>query len=387
MKLAFKSAFRFLFSNKGQTILIALGIAVGVSVQIFIGSLIQGLQKSLIDTTVGSSPHVTLIPDGDNKTIDKWEDIIEKLRPVAKSINVASPTASFPGFVEINGNTEPILLRGFVISKADEIYKVKKMLYEGKLPEEANQVIIGRDLKDSMKIKIGDNINILTPFSKKQEMKVCGYFDLKVSSINQSWIISDLYTVQELFEANNGITAIEIQVEDVFKADEVAEKISGELTVFKNIRVTNWKDQNQQLLSGLQGQSISSIMIQVFVLISVLLGIASVLAISVLQKSRQIGILKAMGVKDSVSSMIFLLQGLILGVIGGILGIAMGLLLAYSFEAFAVKPDGEPVVALYINYSFIGISAGIAILSATLAALFPAIKSSKLTPVEVIRNG
>lgn len=128
-------------------------------------------------------------------------------------------------------------------------------------------------------------------------------------------------------------------------------------------------------------------MIQVFVLLAVLLGITSVLAISVVQKSKQLGILKAMGIKDSTASLIFLFQGLILGVIGAIVGTGLGLSLTYIFSNFVLNPDGTPLVPFYLDYGFIAISIVIAILASTLAAFVPARKSSKLTTIEVIKNG
>ena len=128
-------------------------------------------------------------------------------------------------------------------------------------------------------------------------------------------------------------------------------------------------------------------MIQVFVLLAVLLGITSVLAISVVQKSKQLGILKAMGIKDKDASLIFLLQGLILGVIGAILGTALGLGLTFVFSNFVKNPDGTPLVPFYLDYTFILISVIIAIVASTIAAFVPARKSSKLNPIEVIKNG
>lgn len=154
-----------------------------------------------------------------------------------------------------------------------------------------------------------------------------------------------------------------------------------------SLKVENWKDLNASLLSGLNGQSISSLMIQVFVLVSVVLGIASVLAISVAQKSRQLGILKAMGIRDRIASLIFLLQGFILGIFGAILGVGFGLGLAVAFTKFALNPDGTPVIDLFIDPQFIAISALVALAAATLAALIPARSSSRLEPIEVIRNG
>lgn len=153
------------------------------------------------------------------------------------------------------------------------------------------------------------------------------------------------------------------------------------------MKIENWKSQNEELLSGLKGQSSSSIMIQVFVLISVVLGIASVLAITVLQKSKQIGILKAMGLKDKTASLIFLSEGFILGLFGAFIGVGLGIGLSFSFTKFALNPDGTPVVPLYIDYKFIALSGFIALASATFAALIPAGKSSKLNPIEVIKNG
>jgi len=209
-------------------------------------------------------------------------------------------------------------------------------------------------------------------------------FDLSVASLNKSWVITTLGTAQSMFSMGDKVTGIDMQVDDVFAADTLGTSIRGILG--SDLKVDNWKDQNAQLLSGLSGQSVSSLMIQVFVMISVLLGIASILAITVVQKSKQIGILKAMGIKDSTASLIFLFQGLLLGIGGAILGVILGLLLAFVFTKFALNPDGTPVVPLYVDYRFIAISALIAVGASTLAALIPARKSSKLDPIEVIRN-
>ena len=155
----------------------------------------------------------------------------------------------------------------------------------------------------------------------------------------------------------------------------------------REIRERNWKEQNEQLLSGLTGQSVSSYMIQVFVLLAVLLGIASVLAISVVQKSKQLGILKAMGIKDRTASLIFLFQGFMLGVIGSLLGIGLGIGLSYAFSVFVKNPDGTALVPFFLDIQFIVISFVIAVIATTVAAFIPAKNSSKLNPIEVIKNG
>jgi lipoprotein-releasing system permease protein len=384
MKLAFKIAWRFLSSNKGQTILITLGIGIGVSVQVFIGSLISGLQKDLVNTTIGSSSQITIKSEKREDGISDYQSIIDKILNSGVSLTAISPACDASGFIKNGEETFPVLMRGFNLEASDDIYKFNNALIEGALPS-TNEIILGKELMDEAKLSVGDKIEILTPLGKTKEVIISGKYDLKVSSLNRSWGIANLELVQDIFDYPNEVTSIEMQVEDVFSADVTSNSITS--LVPSNLKVENWKAQNESLLSGLNGQSISSLMIQIFVLVSVILGIASVLAISVLQKSKQLGILKAMGIKNRIASLIFLFQGLILGVFGAILGVGLGLGLAVAFTKFAVKADGTPVITLFIDPKFVVISGIIAIFSATIASLIPASRSSKLDPMEVIKNG
>lgn len=385
MKLAFQIATRFLKSSKGQTILIALGIAIGVSVQIFIGSLIQGLQKSLVDTTIGNQPQITLTSNNEEKLIADYKEIADRISENEEEVINLSVAADGPALISKNEETYSILLRGFNIDEADSIFNIKESLVEGTLPDSEGEVLIGVDLKEEADISIGDEIELLANFGDTSTVTVTGFFNLGVASLNKSWTITNLETAQNVFSYDDQVTSINMQLKDVFLADTVADSIK-ERETSETLVVDNWKAQNEDLLSGLNGQSVSSIMIQVFVMISVLLGIASILAITVVQKSKQIGILKAMGIKDKDSSLIFLFQGLLLGVLGAILGVALGLLLAFTFTKFALNPDGTPVVPLFIDPVFITFSAVIAVAASVIAALIPARNSSKLSPIEVIRN-
>lgn len=384
MSLAFSIALRFLKSSKGQTLLIALGIAIGVSVQIFIGSLIQGLQIDLVDTTIGRQPQVTLASNTDDKLIENYQPILDDVAANYPGVKHVSPAADGPALFTIDEENYSVLVRGLSFEQADGIYQIASSLKEGSLPVQGDEVMIGLDLAKETGLAIGDTVEVLVGSPEKSTMKITGLFDLGVSSLNKSWVLTTLATAQNLFDYGDRLIGIEMQVEDVFAADTIAQSIQKNQR--ETIETENWKDQNASLLSGLNGQSVSSLMIQVFVMISVLLGIASVLAITVVQKSRQIGILKAMGIQDGSASRIFLFQGLMLGLAGAILGILLGLGLAYAFTRFAVNPDGTPVVPLFIDPRFIALSAGFAVLVSTLAALIPARKSSQLNPIEVIRN-
>jgi lipoprotein-releasing system permease protein len=385
MRLSFDIALRFLKSGKGQTLLIALGISVGVAVQIFIGSLIQGLQISLVNTTIGSSSHITITADNNEKVINNWERTVYEAQISNPQVINVSPALDGIASVDYENDTASVVIRGFVLEDADKIYKFKSNIYDGKYPNSRDEAIIGRDLAVKSGTVVGDAITLITTRGNVYRLKITGLFDLQVSSINDSWLVTDLETAEDIL-AVDGATSVEMQVKEIFSADEIARQLKYTLSD-NDLKVENWKDLNQSLLSGLNGQSVSSYMIQIFVLVSVLLGISSVLAISVVQRSKQIGILKAMGIQDKDASLIFVFQGLMLGLLGAVLGIFLGIGLLLMFTKFAVNPDGSPVVPIYINNGFIALSGLFAVITASTASLIPARITSRLNPIEVIKNG
>ena len=387
MKLSLRIAVRFLKSSKGQTLMIILGIAIGVSVQIFIGSLIQGLQKGLIEKTIGNSSQITITSNNEDTNISGYHQLLDQIHLTDSSLKNISVALDNAAFLEYSGKSQSLLVRGFELNQADGIYNIKERLTEGTLPRKEYEIILGIDLKESYEIELNDNVVIITVDQTYATCKVVGFFDFKVSNLNSNWGITTLETAQTIFSSGDRITSIEMQVKEnsIFTTDEIAQKIQLALNQ-ENFKVVNWKEQNESLLSGLQGQSISSYMIQIFVMVSVILGIASVLAITVIQKSKQIGILKAMGIRNSSTSYIFLFEGLILGFLGTLLGILLGLGLSVAFTKFAVNPDGTPIINLFISVPFIAISGLIAIIASVMAALIPAVRSSKLNPIDIIRN-
>jgi len=384
VRLAFKIATQFLKNNKGQTILILLGITIGISVQIFIGSLIDGLQLSLVDKTIGSSSHITISPSGKENYFEDKDDVVSLIRSDERFTQV-STSLDAAGFLLYEEETYSLLTRGFNFDDANGIYKFDERIVNGRLPSGESEVALGIGLVEELGLEIGDNLDFIIPELALEKVELVGVFDLRIASLNKSWMITELSTAQNLFQRDKEISSIETQIKEVFDADLIAEELESTLDSF--LKIDNWKAQNEELLSGLTGQSASSYMIQVFVLLAVLLGISSVLAISVVQKSRQLGILKAMGIKNKTASQIFLFQGLILGIIGGILGTGLGIGLTYVFSVFVTNPDGTPLVPFYLDYGFVAFSVAIAIIAAMIAAFIPARKSSKLNPIEVIRNG
>lgn len=383
--LSLKIAYRFLRSSLGQTTLIVVGISVGVSVQVFIGSLIGGLQQDLVNTTIGNSSQITIVKEEDTEFIDNYESIRTELIDI-EGLDTISFALDSSGTLIEGVKTEPILLRGLSFEYAEDIYQLNEKIVEGRLPNQNNEILIGTNLIEDFGLAIGDTIYVSIPLQPNKLVTIVGVYDFKVASLNNLWVFTSLGSMQNLLGLNDQVSSIEMQVSDVFEAESINKKVDSKLND-STLSTSNWIELNEDLLTGLQAQGSSSLMIQVFVTISVVLGITSVLAITVIQKSKQIGILKAMGIQDRDASLIFLSQGFLLGILGAIGGVLLGLGLSFGFSTFALDSSGDPVVTLLIEPQFIATSALVAILSASFASIIPARKSSKLSVIEVIKNG
>ncbi|MEM4730060.1 MAG: FtsX-like permease family protein [Thermoplasmata archaeon] len=381
-------AARFLTATKGQTALIVFGIAMGVAVQVFVGVLITSLQATLLDRTVGSSPHITILSGTDEPVMDDWERVVAEAE-ATPGVTRVSPAADGSVFLIQGNRTLPAVVRGFELPRADAIYRFGSRLYEGRLPSSDFEVIIGRELSEELNLRTGGALTIQTSAGARTTLNVTGLFDLRVASLNRAWLPTTLRTAQGILGYGGGVTSVELQVARVFEADRVAGELRDRLerSGSGGLEVLDWKGQNAQLLSGLQAQSLSSYMIQFFVIVSVVVAIASVLAIKVVQKSREIGILKAMGIRDESAGLVFLYQGAILGGVGALLGICIGAGLLLGFSAGASGAGGGASVDIVIDPLFLLGSWLLALLSACLASLIPARRTSRLSPIEVIRGG
>ncbi len=403
MWFEFKVAWRFLKSNRTQTLLILLGIIVGVSVQIFLGSLISGLQQDLVDQTVGSSSHITILPkdqiprplviqedkysrivtfSGSQSGINRWQEIAEYVKGMDQ-ITAVSPTIDGSGFAIRGDKNIPVVFRGIEITKADGIYNINENIVNGEADIGGNNIIIGTEMARELELNTGDTLKLNTSEGISDRFIIRGIFDLGSKELNNSWVFLSNKRASTLFNFSDRVSNIEIQIADVFRADQIADQIMAR---FNNINAESWQRNNEQLLTALQSQTSSSLIIQIFVIIAVTLGIASVLAVSVVQKSRQIGILKAMGTKKKSVGIIFLIQGAILGLSGSILGALSGIGLSQAFVTFARGDSGDPLFPITIDPTFILISVVIATAAGMIAASIPARNSAKLNPIEVIHN-
>ncbi len=384
MTLPLRIAVRFLLSAKLQTLLIIGGIAVAVSVQVFVGLLLDSLQAGLVERTVGNSPQITVSSAGENVTIGRWGETVT-LAESLEATGIVGVSVTGNGFVNRGNNSTPIIVRGFDDAAANGIYNIAAEMTEGSMIESTADILLGTDLAEELEVRVGDRLQVRTSAGVVGDYVIAGIFDFGVGAIDGSWVVSGLRTAQNLFGFGDRVTSVEMKVPDIFIANTVAADLET-LLDDDDLSVSNWQGENEDLLNAIQSQDISSNMIQIVIIISVAIAIASILSISVLQKKRQIGILKAMGIKDRAASLIFVYQGLLIGAFSGVAGIALGLGLLYAFTAFATT-GGESVVAFRLEPLFVVRSFVVAIVASGLAGLIPARRSLQLTPIEVIREG
>ena len=382
-----KIALRFLKNNKSQTILIIIGLGIGIAVQIFVGALLQNLQDGFLNALVDNSPHVSVVPNKDEISISDWEIMVDEIDEL-EEIKIIGVTADSPAQALKGNKSINVLVRGLSPGISKDIYKIPDAVYKGKQILTDQDALIGKEFSEENQIGIRDTLTLAAVRGLKttrQNFTVSGLFDLENPGLNGLWVIVSVEAAQNFFGLGDNITAIETQIQDVFAADQVSDKIEDILQNDKII-VENWEEKNPQFFSAVSAQSASSYMIQTFVLMSVIIGIASVLSITVIQKSRQIGILKAMGIKDRQAGLIFMFQGLFIGIGGALMGLTIGALLFYGFIQ-GISASGNSFLSADFNLGFMIASAVIAILSAVGASVLPALKSRKLNPIEVIRNG
>jgi lipoprotein-releasing system permease protein len=260
----------------------------------------------------------------------------------------------------------------------DAVYDLEERMSSGEFRLDESEIVIGTGFAETSGMSPGDMVELVLPDGSVGTYAVAGVFDLGSAAANDRLaFLDDRSGAEALGQPPDQYSAIEIQVEDVFASTEVAESLSG----LPGVSVVEWQAENEELLSGLAAQSGSSLMIQTFVLVAVALGIASTLTVNAVQKTRQIGILKAMGMTDAAAGRIFLWQAALLGIGGVLLGIGLGYLLIWGFSFAPVDFSVRPQASLIL------ISAAIGIAVALLSSILPSRSTSRLDPIEVIQGG
>ncbi|MDK1685063.1 ABC transporter permease [Acinetobacter terrestris] len=392
-------AISFLREGRAQSIMITVGVAVGVAVIVFISALIQGLQSNIVERTLGTQAHIRLLsPDEVNqivrpaagtvqllqedkraqrlRSINNWQQITETLDQLP-ILTAVSPVVSGPAFVQRGDAVESVALVGINLERYQQIIPLKEYLQSGQLRVGADDVLIGSQLAKDLGVQVGSKLRLDTGQENSAVVNISGIFELGVRELDARYVYLDLKQAQSLLSLPGGVTVIDLTIADIFEADDIAAQI-GRLT---SLKAESWIETNAQLMNAITAQSLSTNMIIVFVAISVAFGIASVMSVSVVQRTREIGILRATGATQSQILRVFLFQGAIFGLLGSILGSAASYVLVWVFNSF-----GPGLFYIPVSIKLVMLAVLLATLTGVLAAAVPSRRAAALDPVEAIRH-
>jgi lipoprotein-releasing system permease protein len=257
-------------------------------------------------------------------------------------------------------------------------------LVAGAFRVQPGEAVVGKDLASDLGIGVGDRFRLVTGSGSTQvddAYVVTGLVDLGIRDMNRRAVYLGFRTAQALFDLPGGASQIDLAVDDLFGAEATAQALARET----GLTADSWMKTNEQLLAAINAQTITTRTIRVFVSIVVVLGIASVLVVWVVQKRREIGILRAMGASRGRIQRVFLLQGAMVALIGAILGSALATLMIRVFGKIARNMDGTPLFALAIDPALYLWTVVGAIVAGVLAAAAPARRAARLDPAQAIR--
>lgn len=394
------AATRFLREGRTQSLLIIVGVGVGVSVIVFMSALLSGLQANLVKRTLSSQAHLVILPAEEIaraqrdpaqalvqiqaqrlRSIDQWQALRGRLENMSE-IAAVSPVASGPAFAVRGDANKSITLIGIEPEHYVRVIELDQKIVAGALRVRAGEAVIGTELARDLGATLGDKLRVSTADGAGDTLTITGLFDLGNKTANGRNVYVGLRTAQSLLDLAGGVSSIDLAVHDMYGAEALAQRIAAETGLVAD----SWIKTNAQFFTALTSQRVSSNVIRFFVALSAAFGIASVLVVSVVQRAREIGILRAMGATRGQLLRTFLLQGGIVGLLGSLLGSLLASLFLALWRTLAVNADGTPMFIIEVPGSLVLIAAVGATLVGVLAALMPARRAAALDPVVAIRG-
>ncbi len=396
------AAVRFLREGRMQSLLIIVGVGVGVAVIVFMSALLSGLQANLIKRTLSSQAHITLLPPEEIarpqqatdttalrlqkqaqrlRAIDQWQTLRDRLETWPE-IAAVSPVASGPAFAVRGEANKAITVVGIEPERYNRVISLAERLTAGQLRVGAGEAVIGIELAKDLGAEVGDKLRLSAADGRSDTLTITGLFDLGNKGVNARNVYVGLRTAQSLLDLVGGVSSIDLALHDLDLAEQLARRIAGET----GLTADSWIKTNAQFVTALTSQRVSSNVIRFFIALSVAFGIASVLVVSVIQRGKEIGILRAMGATQAQMRRIFLLQGGIVGFFGSLLGSALAWSFLMLWQLLARNPDGTPMFVIGVEPGLVALAAGGASLVGILSALLPARRAAQLDPVVAIRG-
>ena len=398
-------AMRFLSEGKVQTSFIIGGISIGVAVIIFMSALLSGLQSNFVKRVLTGQAHIQILPPKEVvralqdfehntlegatmqaplqriKSIDQWQSVAHDVMNFDEVVSV-SPAATGAALVTRGNATQAVSITGMVPEIYYNIIPLPEKIVQGNAFVTHEDIVIGTELADNMGLTIGDKIRLSAANGTNITLTVRGIFDLGNKGANTRNAYVSLRTAQSILGMIGAASVLDVTVKDVYEAEIVARKIA-QLT---HLDVESWIKTNEQFFIAVGAQTTANSAIRFFVALSVGFGIASVLVVSVVQRSSNIGILRAMGVTRGQLLRVFLLQGGVLGFAGAWVGALMGGMALMAWEHFEKNPDGSVMFTLNFEPRMFVMAIVLATLTGLLAAVAPALRAARLDPVVAIRG-
>jgi len=291
----------------------------------------------------------------------------------------ASPTVAGAAFASRGNANKSVALLGVDPVRYLRIVKVHESIAAGEFRVAGTDAVIGIELASDLGVNVGDKLRLTTAEGGNDIVTIAGIFDLGNKEVNRRWVFVTLKMAQNLLDLAGGVTNIDLAVKEIFSAETVA----GTLSLQTGLLVESWMQTNAQLLAALRNQTITTVIIRIFVILIVALGIASVLVVSVVQKSREIGILRAMGTSSRKVMTVFLLQGAIVGFLGSLLGSLLAGALLIAFPRIFRDAGGFPFFEPDVNVWLFVTAMLVAVLTGIIAAATPARRARSTAPSEL----
>jgi lipoprotein-releasing system permease protein len=296
-------------------------------------------------------------------------------------VHAVSPVASGPAFASRGNSNRSVALMGVQADAYRRIVRMDDYMTRGRFELSGTGTLIGIELARDLGVGVGDKLRVTTAEGRSETLDINGLFDMGNRDLNRRWVFVTLKLAQTLLDLPGGVSNIDLTVTRLFDANRVADALRAET----GLTVDSWMQTNSGLLNALSNQSVSNNLIRSFVVIIVALGISSVLVVSVVQKQREIGILRAMGAGRRRILAVFLLQGGLVGLVGSLLGVALAYGLLVFFSHVFKSPDGSPMFTAQLAPLLALQATVLACVVGVLAAAIPARRAARMDPVQAIR--
>lgn len=398
------AAIRFLREGRMQTLFIITGIAIGVGVIVFMSALLTGLQANFIKRVLTSQPQIQLIPldqvarplrnapgEFENAfiqrpsqrviSVDQWPKIRDRMRAMPE-VTAVSPTMAGSALAIRGAASRAITISGIEPASYFTIVRIPDYVVSGMPRLDSQDIIIGTELAKDLGATVNDKLNVRAATGTPVVLTVTAVLDLGNKGVNERNTYVALRTAQSLLGIIGGVTTVDLTVQDIYAAETLARQIESSNAV----EADSWIATNAQFFTAVQAQKTSNTMIRLFVALSVAFGIAAVLVVSVIQRSKDIGILRAMGASRGQVLRVFLIQGGVLGFVGAIAGSVLGAGGLIYWHSAMRQADGSELFPMMLERNLFIATALLATATGLVAAMVPAIRAAKLDPVVAIRG-